>query len=179
MKQQDRENHTVDHPGSTISVHTTTTYVLRCTRFTLKLPLRQGWFGDCLLRDRISNGAPVVWTIVQSKLYIYVHCKCKCRQSRTGLSAELPIGNDIAVGLHPSKRSMRWALISYVPVTIACAWDVGGWAWSDPCPPSPLPRCVWSAEYVRSSCLHTCIRSVFNVWLVMCKQSVSGFRVIT
>lgn len=60
----------------------------------------------------------------------------------------------------------------------ACAWDVGGWVWSDPCPPSPLPRCVWSAEYVRSSCLHTCIRSVFNVWLVMCRQSVSGFRVI-
>ena len=51
------------------------TYVLCCTRFPLKLPLRQGWFGDCLLRDRISMapGSMNHYCAVETLYIIYTY----------------------------------------------------------------------------------------------------------
>lgn len=81
---------------------------------------------------------------------------------------DFSLANYTAVALHPSERSMRWALGLVCPYIVTIDMCLGGWAWSDPCP-SPLPRCT---EDFRSSWIFTYV--LLRGWRNVLGKSASG-----
>ena len=141
------------------------------------MPLWQGWFGDCLLRDRISMAPRFDESLLCSRnaiynIYIYIHGIYLCRKFISiyvyiyMYPANVNIDNDRARPVNFLLiMTLQWHCIlesdpcdghwshmygvwrSKSP--LACAWHMGGWAWSDPRPNLPAPL-VWTEDRGRN-----------------------------